>query len=153
MRNIPLEVWWNQILPKVDDETLFQLIKAKLINVESSIFWKKRITDRWADNVVQPPEPSMEAYLEIIDKWNKFIYHDENTKIEIFHVEEGSPCKTPYHFSLTRLTPNPFTQKSIVCGPSYICREWMKDNEVLEFNTMRDLLNWRIQPIQRYKNN
>jgi hypothetical protein len=144
--NLPTEIWWYQILPKLDDITLINVIKADLVD-DNELFWKKRIEQHWVSNVVYPPKPSMATYLEIAHTWDEFIKPFTGAHIELTHAAKGSPCKTPYHLSITQTSDDIFSRKTILCGPSYINRKWTERFEVLEFHDMCDLLNWRVQTI------
>lgn len=146
--NLPTEVWWQHLIPKLDDATLLNLIESKIISINYELFWKKRIGENWVINTITPFEPKLEDYIQIMTKWDEFIKHIQEAEVKLTYVHKGSPCETPYHFSIDRNTPNILMRKEIKCGPSYINRKWMQQHELLEFNEMQDLLNWRVQTIE-----
>ena len=71
--NLPTEVWWQHLIPKLDDATLLNLIESKIISINYELFWKKRIGENWVINTITPFEPKLEDYIQIMTKWDEFI--------------------------------------------------------------------------------
>lgn len=135
MVNLPIEIWICHILPKTDEISLFSIIE--LLCVGDTLFWKKRIEDKWIMNTVTDIDHTTETYLDIVNQWNTFI--KPFTDYELLYAEKGCSCKSPYHLCLLQDS----LIKPVLCMPNFIKREWMEKQEILVFRTMQDILNWR----------
>lgn len=49
---------------------------------------------------------------------------------------------------MTHEKPTIVSGKSILCAPDYIQKAWVEMHEVLEFRTIKDILNWRLRTVE-----
>ena len=133
--NLLTEIWIWHILPKIDDECLFNVVESDICIIDE-LFWKKRIEANWIVNTQTNIKYSIETYFDLINQWDIFI--KPFIKCELLYAEQGCPCQSPYHICLKSTSSKP-----VLCMPNFIKREWVEKQEVLFFNTMRDMLNWR----------
>ena len=126
--NLPIEIWICHILPKIDDISLFNIIK--ILHIDDVLFWKKRIETNWIMNTSVDIICSSETYFDIVNQWNVFIRPFGNS--ELLYAEKGCPCQSPYHICLQRTSSKP-----VLCMPNFIKREWVEKKDILFLHDAR----------------